>query len=415
MVLVAALCGTTAVPLWRAVGAVIVGLGLLAIPSGRAPVRVAVATVVLAPLAWPALRLGWAAPHAGWLWGGLAVTAAVGAQTRWRLGMAATALGIGAVVGFQEHVAAGSVGVAAAMVPAMLALGWLTAVLLVGVPSGRLGGVVVVSAGLAAGLGAIGWRTRLAEEPLLQQIHEADLRTEEGEWPRLEPLAVAEAEQGRLGAALAVVKARPQRILAGTALANRAGAGLPLAWGWDPGPGLASPVAAEVGVALDRRGEGGRAVGFLRRQPGSGSTHFVLAVLAAEQGNTALATQSASHGDRPSGVAIDPQWLPVSRDWYAGGEQTAWFWTTRPVTGVEIRARGEAFEGLPQLRVAIGGHTWGPSDVPSEGGAWQWAVDLPPGPYRAVVAFPNDAAGPSGDRNLRDVELKLVFSDKPTP
>ena len=109
------------------------------------------------------------------------------------------------------------------------------------------------------------------------------------------------------------------------------------------------------------------------------------------------------------GVPVDTENVLLATEWTTGGELVRPFVSTAPIAALRVTARGEGWQGDPELALAIGGRRWGPEPVPAEG-AWTWEVDLPAGAYRLVARFPNDASGPDGDRNLRNVRVDVVTS-----
>jgi hypothetical protein len=398
---------TSGVPPWAGTGAAVAALLAMLLPDPA--LRAGLLAAAAAPLLLPALHPDAPGEGSPLVWVLLAVSAGLGVADRpARAALVAGALAIGAVVAVKQEVAAAVLPAAADRVALALTLGWLAATLGAAAPTSRAGAAGVAVVGVLVAASGLRLAERAERQPVSYVAGEVAERRAFRVWPILEARAVEEADQGRIGGALALVRQAPERVAAGEALVRRSGPALALDLGWDPNGALPPQVAVAVARELDARGEGSRAVELLRRQPREGEVAFWLAVLAREVGLPSLAASAWPRAAAPEGVVADPDALIDGEDWLVGTTTERLFTLSAPARGLEITATGDAWEGAPELEIRVGSHSWGPMPVPDASTTWSWPVGLPEGAFRLRASFVNDARGDGGDRNLRGVTIRVV-------
>lgn len=251
----------------------------------------------------------------------------------------------------------------------------------------RLVAAVTGPRALALGLVVVGMATtgrllRLGRMPPAERLVAAQ---EIDVLPRVYDALLADAA-GQPGALAALVSAAPARDEAALAL----GWETALTLGWRPA--RAEGVVVAVARALEAAGRGGEALRLLARHPREGDVDGLRALFERTQGLPS-GWRGGTLGEMvPPGGALH---LELVHD----GAVTLEFTAVEPLVGVTLTLEGDAFQGPPEVDVAVDGgplrhlaliapmaHELGPATS---------------GPHRVTIEFVNDKAGPGGDRNVR--------------
>ena len=251
----------------------------------------------------------------------------------------------------------------------------------------RLVAAVTGPRALALGMVLVGMATagrlvRLGRMPPMERLVAAQ---ELDALPRVYDRLLVEAA-GQPGVLGVLVTAAPGRDEAALAV----GWDNALALGWRPA--RAAGVVVPVARALEAAGRGGEALRLLARHPREGDVDGLRALFERTQG-LASGWQGAVLGELvPPGGSLH---LELVHD----GAVTVEFTAAEALAGVTLSLEGDAWQGPPEVDVALDGgtshHLALITPIEHELGA------VEAGPHRVTIAFVNDKAGPGGDRNVR--------------
>ena len=293
----------------------------------------------------------------------------------------------------------GAVEALRAALPGLAPLGtWALPLLFTGLAVGglaivpaRLGPVVLAAGGL--------WLSALTVRAALVQPTTADQAVEAAERG---VLALQEdALLTRPELALAVVRAgAPLPPGLALALADRDLPGL-LDAGWDPaGAALASAPRMAAARWLDAHGRGGAALRLLQEGLASPEVAWLYVLFARVQGQGGTADRFLGRARAPAGTAALPGRIELSWAFLTDGERTLDLDAVEQVDQLVFATRGEAYAGLPHLRVSVDGDQALEVEVPEGLATIALPVWLATGPHRVVVRFADDFSAAGGDRNV---------------
>lgn len=360
---------------------------LLATRAAQAPLAAALLAVAGAPL-W----IG--AGSAGGLLGAsvcvLATLSLLG-PTGTARALPLALVGLGAVEGARQAIAAGTLSAAAAQAAPLALAGLAAGGAVAGALSGvrRSPGLLGLALLLAAGIqGARLW-------PLASRVP-PDAAAVEETWragllrrhldgvaadPRLTDAALA-LDPGWHALALAAAPTRGFAAL--------------LEAGWAPeGAPLSGEQRADLARRLDEDGQGGRAARLLA----AGASDPLVAWRLGLQ-RRLLGWSDAPLVAPPTGVLRLPGERTLDWRFDTNGQRTLDLHADVPLAGLELSCRGTAWQGAPSLLVGLDRPPLVRLTVPVEGGTVALPGPVAAGPHRLIVAFDNDRAGEGGDRNV---------------
>ena len=328
-----------------------------------------------------------AAPLDGALLVALTLLVAVGrpGPARW---LAWALVGLGAALSLRQTGVEGVLPGAAAPAAALALLGVAAGAAVAAPPLRGLG------AALALGAAAMGGQVWVEEARPPASAAQAQARASRS--------GVAEPSAALLGQpawGLAALSSAPASHALALALVPRVGLERTLSAGWRPAGAPLEPARrVEAARWLDQQGRGGEALRLLWSGRRSGpEVAWWGELLSQEQGRRLTWGDSAP----PAEALVLPGAHALDRAFYRNGSVDLLLHAEAPVAMVRLQVDGEAFEGLPTLRVEACGGAARQIEVPV-GPAWVVAAEgLPAGPCRVRVRFDNDRSGPGGDRNVQ--------------